>query len=78
MLLLASCAFGAPAGENHEAYDVDMLRIHPECPDSEPSARLVAANVLLRTEPDEEEEEEDEGGGHANDNDDDADDGYSE
>jgi len=72
--------FGAPAGENHEAYDVDMLRIHPECPDSEPSDRLVAADVLLRTEPDEEEEEEeeDEGGDHANDDDDDTDDGYSE
>ena len=66
----------APAGESHEAYDVDMPRIHPECPDSEPSARLVAANVLFRTEPDE--EEEDEGDGHANDDDDDTDDGYSE
>ena len=35
-----------------------MSRIHPECPDSDPSDRLVAADVLLRQEPDEEEDEE--------------------
>jgi len=57
---------------------MDMRRIHSECHDSEPSARLVTASATLRTEPDEEEEEEDEGGGHANENDDDPDDGYSE
>jgi hypothetical protein len=65
-----------------------MSRIHPECPDSDPSDRLVAADVLLRQEPDEEEdEEEDEGDGKEDDNDDDDEDddddgrnhdGYSE
>jgi hypothetical protein len=57
-----------------------MSRIHPECADSEPPDRSVAADVLLRQEPDEEEdEEEDEGDGKEDDNDDDKDDdGYSE
>jgi hypothetical protein len=57
-----------------------MSRIHPECPDSDPSDRLVAADVLLRQEPDEEEDEEDdEGDGKEDDDDDDKDgDGYSE
>ena len=56
-----------------------MSRIHPECPDSDPSDRSVAADVLLRQEPDEEEdEEEDEGDGKEDDDDDDKDDdGYS-
>jgi hypothetical protein len=44
-----------------------MSRIHPECPDSDPSDRSVAADVL-RQEPDEEEdEEEDEGDGKEDD-----------
>jgi hypothetical protein len=57
-----------------------ISRIHPERPDSDPSDRSVAADVLLRQEPDEEEdEEEDEGDGkEADDDDDAADDGYSE
>jgi hypothetical protein len=57
-----------------------MSRTHPECPDSDPSDRSVAADVLLRQEPDEEEEEEeDEGDGKEDDDDDDTDDdGYSE
>ena len=60
-----------------------MSRIHPEGPDSDPSDRSVAADVLLRQEPDEEEdEEEDEGDGKEDDDDDDGDDkdddGYSE
>jgi len=57
-----------------------MSRIHPECPDSHPSDWPVAADVLLRQEPDEEEDEEedeDEGDGNEDDDDDD-DDGYSE
>jgi len=57
-----------------------MSRIHPECPDSDPPDRLVAADVLLRQEPDEE-EDEDEGDGKEDDDDDDDDkddDGYSE
>jgi hypothetical protein len=50
-----------------------MRRTRPECLDSNPSDRSVAADVLLRQEPDEEENEgEDEG----NDKEDD-DDGYS-
>jgi hypothetical protein len=61
-----------------------MSRIYPECLDSDPSDRSVAANVLLRQAPDEEdedqEEEEDEGDGNGkeDDEDDDNDDGYSE
>jgi hypothetical protein len=47
-----------------------MGRIHPECPDSDPSDRSVAADVLFRQEPDEE-EEEDEGDGKDDDDDDD-------
>jgi hypothetical protein len=62
-----------------------MSRIHPEWLDSSPSPLSVAANVLLRQEPDEEEdEEEDQGDGKDDDDDDDdedddgRDDGYSE
>lgn len=56
-----------------------MSRIQPEGPDSDPSDRSVAADVLLRQEPDED-EEEDEGDGKEEDDDDDDkdDDGYSE
>jgi len=55
-----------------------MSRIHPECPASDPSARSVVADVLLRQEPDrEEDEEEDEGDGKEDDDDEDGD-GYSE
>ena len=56
-----------------------MSRIHPECPDSDPSDRSVAADLLFREEPDAEEyeeEEEDEGNGGGKEDDDD--DGYSE
>jgi hypothetical protein len=57
-----------------------MSRIHPECQTQDPSDRSVAADVLLRQEPD---EEEDEGAGKEkedddDDDDDDTDDGYSE
>jgi len=57
-----------------------MSRIHPECPNSGLSDRSVAADVLLRQEPDEEEdEEEDEGDGKEDeDNDGKDDEGYSE
>ena len=61
-----------------------MSRIYPECLDSGPADRSVAANVLLRQAPDEEdeyqeeEEDEDEGDGKEDDEDDDNDDGYSE
>jgi hypothetical protein len=57
-----------------------MSRNHPEGPDSDPPDRSVAADVILRQEPDEEEdEEEDEGDGKEGDDDDDEDDdGYSE
>jgi hypothetical protein len=57
-----------------------MSRIHPEYIDPETYDRSVAADVLVRDEPDEE-EEEDEGDGTEDDNDDDDDkddDGYSE
>jgi len=59
-----------------------MSRIYPECLDSGPSHLSVAANVLLRQEPDEEEdedEEEDKGDGKDDEDDDERDDdGYSE
>ena len=58
-----------------------MSRNHPECPDSDPPDRSVAADALLRQEPDEEEdeeEEEDEGDRKEDDEDEDRDDGYSE
>jgi hypothetical protein len=59
-----------------------MSRIYPECLDSGPPDRSVAANVLLRQAPDEEDEdqEEDEGDGNGKEDeeDDDKDDGYSE
>ena len=58
---------------------LDMSRIHPERPDSDPFGRSVAADVLLRQEPEEEDEEEDGGDGKEDDDDDDKDDdGYSE
>jgi hypothetical protein len=61
---------------------VDMSRIHPKCPASDPCDRSAAADLLLRQEPDEEEdEEEDEGDGKDKedvDDDDTTDDGYSE
>ena len=53
-----------------------MSRIHPECPDSDPSDRSVAAEVLLRQEPDEEEDEEEDEEDEDDDTDDDE--GYSE
>jgi hypothetical protein len=56
---------------------LNICRIHPECPDSDPYDRWVAANVLVRQEPDEEEEEDD-GDGTEDDDDDKDDDGYSE
>ena len=59
-----------------------MSRIHPEGPDSVPSDRSVAADALLRQEPDEDEDEdegEDEGDGKEGGDDYDKDnDGYSE
>jgi hypothetical protein len=56
-----------------------MSRIRPEKPGPESTVRSVAADVLLRQEPDEEEdEEEDEGDRKDDDEDEDTDDGYSE
>ena len=55
-----------------------MSRIYPQCPGPDPSDPWVAADLLVREEPDEE-EEEDEGDGKEDDEDDDEDDdGYSE
>ena len=56
-----------------------MSRPRPESADSDTRDHSVAADVLLRQEPDEEEdEEEDEGDRKEDDEDEDADDGYSE
>src|SRR5580692_3359170 len=57
---------------------IGMTKIHPERPDSDLSDHSLAAEVLLRQEPDEEEEDEDEEGDGKEDDDDDGDDGYSE
>ncbi len=51
-----------------------MSRIRPECRDSEPSDRPLAADVLVREEPDEEEDEDEED----DEREDDEDEGYSE
>jgi hypothetical protein len=60
-------------------YHVDMSRIRPQRFDADCSDCSVAADVLLRQEPDEEEdEEEDEGDRKEDDEDEDRDDGYSE
>lgn len=61
----------------YEAYHWTMTRMHPKCTDLGPSARPIAADVLLRQDPDEE-EEEDEGDGKGDDGDNDEEDGYSE
>jgi hypothetical protein len=57
-----------------------MSRLQPECPNSGLSDRSVAADVLLRQEPDEEEDEEEDDGDGKEDEDDDGkdDEGYSE
>jgi hypothetical protein len=58
---------------------LSMSRIHPECLESGPSDRSVAADALLRQEPDEGEDEEDEGEDNEDADDDNEDDaGYSE
>jgi hypothetical protein len=67
--------------KGYEALPLDMSRIHPECPDSDPSVSVGSCRYPPSTEPDEEEdEEEDEGDGKEEDDDDDDkdDDGYSE
>jgi hypothetical protein len=62
-----------------------MSRINPQCPGSDRADRSLAADVLLRQEPDEDEdeeeeedEEEDEGNSQEDDDDGQKDDGYSE
>ena len=68
-----------PACQSVLGVPLDMSRIHPKCPHSDPSDRSVVADVLLRQEPDEEvDEEDDEGNGKKDDDDDREDDGYSE
>ena len=66
--------------KGYRGVPLDMSRIHPECPGSDPPDRSVVADLLLRQEPDEEEdEEEDENDGKEGDDDgDETDDGYSE
>ena len=53
-----------------------MSRIRPDLPALDPSDRPVAAEVLVREEPEEEEDEEDDG--KDDDDEGDTDDGYSE
>lgn len=55
---------------------IDMDEIYLQCAEPEPADRSIAADVLLREEPDEEDEDEEE---HDSDEeDDDGDEGYSE
>ena len=64
-----------------EAYHWKMSRIDPECSDAaDTSDRSVAADVLLRQEPDDEEDEDEEEEEEEDDGeeDDDTDEGYSE
>jgi hypothetical protein len=53
-----------------------MDETYVENPGSRPADRLIAADVLLRGEPDEEEEDDEEH--HGDEEDDDGDEGYSE
>ncbi len=55
-----------------------MGRIRPECLDPETSDRPVAADVLVREEPDEEEEDEEDDKREDREKEDDEDEGYSE
>ena len=58
---------------------MSMSSIHPEYLDADPSNRSVAADVLLREEPDEEEDEDNEKDHDETDEEEDGDDGgYSE
>ena len=52
-----------------------MDETYLQCPGSGPADHSIAADVLLREEPDEEEEDEEE---HDDEEDDDGDEGYSE
>jgi hypothetical protein len=65
--------------KGYRGVPLDMSRIHPECPGSDPPDRSVVADLLLRQEPDEEEDEEEDDGKDKEDVDDDdtTDDGVS-
>jgi len=54
-----------------------MRRIRPEYLDADPSDRSIAADVLVREEPDEEEDDE-EGDGKEKEGEEEDDEGYSE
>jgi len=71
--------------QGYEAYHyLNMSRVHPECPKSDPSDRSLTTDVLLRQEPDDEDDEEDEEDEDKEEDDDEEgddnedDDGYSE
>ena len=55
-----------------------MRRISPEFLYSETSDRSLAADILVREEPDDEDEQDEEGDDNEEDDDDGEDDGYSE
>jgi hypothetical protein len=55
-----------------------MDETYPACPGSGPPDHSIAADVLLREEPDEEEEDGEEHDGDEDDDDRDEDEGYSE
>jgi hypothetical protein len=57
---------------------LDIRRIHPKCPDSDPLDQWVVSNMFLQQPEEEEDEEEDEGDGKKDDGDDRDHNGYSE
>ena len=65
-----------PTASGH-GVPLGMSSIRPECLDPVPSGRSVAADVLVREEPDDEEEEEDDGK-EEDDEDEENEEGYSE
>ena len=72
------CSAHCRSATEYEGVRLGMTRIHPERSDSDLSDHSLAADVLLRQEPDEEEdEEEDEGDDKEDDDDEGDDDGYS-
>ena len=63
--------------KRYEAYHLGMSRIRPEYLDPETSDRSLAADVLVREEPDEDEDDE-EGDGEEKEGEEEDDEGYSE
>jgi hypothetical protein len=78
---MVNVSSGAPAFANGSGVPSDMSRIRPQCLVADRSDHSVAADVLLREEPNEEEEDDEEekrkDEGNTDEGDDDEDSGYS-